>query len=267
MSSDGDPMLTRLIERAGWAIVAVALASTCIFAVASVAPAAAFVLEARLTPDALGVPTNLSSRMTLSDGGALPGPASRLAVYGPAGLRLDLRGLATCRRTTLEADGPEGCPLESRLGFGGGVAAVDLGSQTVREPFTLELFLAPAERRRLTILIYASAKSPIAAQLVLTAREARGAPPYGFGLVVDVPPVDVLPEGASASIESSYVSLGSPNVAYYETVGGARKLVHVKGLIAPATCSVGFAFEAIVTFADGTTSTGKYLSSCPGRRR
>lgn len=260
-------MSARLLERAVRAIVAVAVVATCVLGFAFDASASAFVLEARLTPDALGVPTNLSSSMTLSDGGVVPGPASRLAVYGPAGLKLDLRGLATCRRTTLEADGPEGCPLESRLGFGGGVAVVELGGQIVHEPYTLEFFLAPAERRRLTILIYASATSPIAAQLVLTATEARGAPPYGFGLVVDVPPVDVLPEGASASIESSYVSLGSSNVAYYETVGGARKLVHVKGLIAPATCTVGFAFEAIVTFADGTTSTGKYLSSCPGRRR
>jgi hypothetical protein len=252
--------------RAARAVVAVAVVSVCVV-LAFALPSAAFVLEARLTPDALGVPTNLSSSMTLSDGVALPDTVSRLAVYGPAGLRLDLRGLATCQRTALEADGPEACPLESRLGFGGGIAVVDLGAQTVKESYTLELFLAPAERGRLTILIYASAADPIAAQLVLTAHEARAAPPYGFGLVVDVPPINVLPEGASASIESSYVSLGSSNVAYYETVGGARKLVHVKGLIAPATCSRGFAFEAIVTFDDGTTSTGKFLSRCPGGRR
>ncbi|HEX3434929.1 MAG TPA: hypothetical protein VHT25_12815 [Solirubrobacteraceae bacterium] len=240
----------------------------CLSAVTLTSRSQAFTLTASLTPDVLGAPTNLSTSMTLSEGADLRNPISHVVAYGPAGLQLDPRGLATCERTQLEAEGPLGCPAESRVGFGGGVGAVELGNTVVKEPYTLDFFLAPSEHGHLRILIYADASHPISVDLVMTAREVVGPRPYGFGLAVEVPPISAIPGAANAWVESSYFSLGASNVAYYRTVHGDRKLVHVEGLIAPARCpSGGFPFETILTFEDHTTSTGRYVSPCPRTHR
>lgn len=231
-------------------------------------PSQAFTLTANLTPDVLGAPTNLSTRMTLTEGGGVPKPVSGVVAYGPAGLRLNVQGIATCERTSLEVEGPRGCPAESRVGFGGGVGLVDLGATTVKESYTLDFFLAPREQGHLRILVYVDALRPIPVELVLSAKEVPASSPYGFGLAVEVPPIATVPGGANVSVESSFVSLGASNVAYYRTVHDKRELVHIRGLIAPAKCpKAGFPFETIVTFEDGTTGTGKYLAPCPGGHR
>ena len=249
-------------------LLATAIVSACLSGVALGWPSQTFTLSASFTPDELGVPTNLFTTMTLASGAGVPNPVSEVVAYGPAGLAVDTRGIATCQRLTLEADGPSGCPAESRVGFGGGVGVVELAGVPVKEPYTLDFFLAPREGGHLAILIYANAVKPVPVQLVLTARETHGPPPYGFGLAVEVPTVQTVPGAANASVETSYASLGGANIAYYRTVHGKRKLVHIRGLIAPATCpNGGFPFEAIVTFADHTTSTGSHLSPCPRGRR
>lgn len=242
-------------------------ASLALASLAEASSSRAFTLTARLTPNVLGASTNLSTTMNLVEGLEVPKPLSGVVAYLPAGLRLDVRGMSTCEITKLETDGPRGCPAESRVGFGGGVGEVDLGGMNVKEPYTLDFFLAPREHGHLALLIYANATSPAPVTLVLTAREVPAPRPYGFGLAVDVPSVSSVPGAANASVESSYVSLGSPHAAYYRTIHGHRKLVHLKGLIAPTRCPRGgFPFETIVTFEDHTTSTGSYLFPCPGRR-
>jgi hypothetical protein len=224
-------------------------------------------LSASLTPNVLGAPTNLAASATLASSEGLPQPVSDFVVYVPAGLRVDVRGVATCQPVRLELDGPAGCPAQSRVGFGGGVGAFELAGAPVKEPYTLDLFLAPRERGRLAVLIYADAVAPVAVQLVLTAREVPAPKPYAFGLAVEVPPVPTVPGAGDASVESGYISLGGADVAYYKTIAGRRKLVHVQGVIAPASCPhSGFPFQAIATFADGTTSSATYASPCPTGR-
>ncbi len=240
---------------------------TCMSGAALGSPAPTFSLAASFTPDALGASTNLSMTMSLAQSAGVPDPVSRFVVYGPAGLGLDVRGLATCARAKLELDGPSGCPAQSRVGFGGGVGAAEISGMPVKEPYTLDFFLAPREHGRLAILILVTASS-FSVNLVLTAKEVHGPPPYGFGLAVEVPPVHTIPGAANASAETGYVSLGGANVAYYRTVHGVRRLVHVRGLTAPATCpSGGFPFTATVTFEDGTTTAGRYASACPSELR
>jgi len=233
-------------------------------------PTQTFTLAASFTPNELGVSTNLSMIMALtqSAGTGIPNPVSDLVAYGPPGIGLDLQGVATCERMRLELNGPTGCPAQSRVGFGGGVGAVEFAGAPVKEPYTLDFFLAPREHGHLTILVYVSALNPVPVELVLTAREVHGSKPYGFGLAVAVPPVDTIPGAANASAESGYVSLGGADIAYYKTIRGKRKLVHIKGLVAPTTCpGGGFPFAATVTFEDGATSTGTYSSPCPAKRR
>jgi hypothetical protein len=232
------------------------------------APSQTFTLDAGLTPDELDAPTNLSATLTLAQTLGVPTPVSDVVVYGPAGLRLEVRGLPTCTRQALETVGPSGCPAESRVGFGGGVGAFELAGVPVKEPYTLDFFLAPREHGHLAMLIYASALNPIGLQLVLSAKEVRGPSPYGFGLAVAVPKLPTIPGAANASVETGYVSLGGADVAYYRTVHGKRRLVPISGVIAPATCAgAGFSFEARITFEDLTTSVAEYTSPCPPVRR
>jgi hypothetical protein len=235
-------------------------------------PPQTFTLQAGFAPDALGVPTNLFTTMTFASGAGagagVPEPVRDLIAYAPAGLAVDVQGISTCERTQLEAYGPSGCSPESRVGFGGGVVVLELEGSLVKESYTLDFFLAPAEHGHLAMLIYVDASNPVAVELVLSAREIRGRRPYGLGFQVEAPAVSTVPGAASASVESAYVSLGGANVAYYKTIRGRRKLVHVKGLVAPTSCpGGGFPFETTVTFEDGTTSTARYASPCPHGRQ
>lgn len=225
-------------------------------------------LEAALTPNVPGAPTNLSATLTLPGTAAVSSPVRSLLVLGPRGMRLDARGLSTCAASRLEGMGPRGCPAESRVGFGGGVGEVSFGSERVQEPFVLDFFLAPPEGGRLAVLALLSAHSPITLEMVLRGAEVRGPSPYGFGLTLELPAIETVPGASGVSIESGFVSIGGSNIAYSERRHGIRTLEHVRGLIAPRTCpSGGFPFETTVTFEDGATSVARTASPCPARRR
>jgi hypothetical protein len=114
------------------------------------------------------------------------------------------------------------------------------------------------------LLVYASALAPIAVELVLVAKQIPAPKPYGLGFSVEVPPVSTIPGAADASIESAFVTVGGPNVAYYESVAGKRTLVHLRGLVVPKHCpNGGFLTEGTVDFADGTTLTVNPTIPCP----
>jgi hypothetical protein len=220
--------------------------------------------SARLTPDKLGAPTNLSAETTIASGDGTPSPLSAVVAYLPAGLKVHVQGIATCERAKLETEGPSGCPADSRVGFGGGAGVVQFGRELVKERYTLDFFLAPSEDGHLAVLIYVDAVNPVPVELVVVGREIAAPRPYGFAISVQVPPVSTIPGAAYASVESNYVSIGSTDVAYYETVHGKRRLVHIRGLTAPKTCSGhGFPFALTMSFADGTTSTADYADPCP----
>lgn len=224
-------------------------------------------LQTSFSPDELGAPTNLAATVAVASSSVVPPPLSGFLAYMPAGLGLHLRGVATCQRAWLEADGPEGCPARSRVGFGGGVGAFELAGAPVKEPYTLDLFLAPREEGRTAILIYANAITPVAVQLVLTAKEVDAPKPYAFGLAVEVPPIPTVPGASDGAMETGYVSLGGADVAYFQTVHGKRRLVHVKGITVPSTCPPGgFPFQAQATFADGTVAGASFAAPCPGGR-
>jgi hypothetical protein len=248
--------------------LATAVATASLGGVALAIPAQAsaqmFTFTAAFTPNALGAPTNLSTTLDFASSSGAPPAVSRLVAYTPAGLSVDVQGVATCEQARLEAEGPGACPTQSRVGFGGGVGVVYLAGEPVKEPYTLDFFLAPRQGGHLAFLIYADAVAPVSLQLVLVAHEIHGPKPYGFGLEVEVPALAFIPGAANASVESAFASLGGADIAYFKTVRGSRRLVHVRGLVAPRSCPAGgFPFQAIVTFQDGTTSSATYTAPCP----
>jgi hypothetical protein len=251
----------------GRVLLAISLGCACA-ALAGIAWAAggdALIVKEAFTPDRLGAAANLSIMASFASSAEVPpAPIAKLTLYGPAGLGIQARGAGTCTEAVLEQRGPAGCPADSRVGFGGGVAVLALAGQLVREPFTLDFFFAAAEQGHLSLLAYANGTSPVATGLVVVAREIPVPKPYGLGFSAQVPQVSSIPGAAYASVESAFATLGASDVAYFEAVHGRRTLVHVKGLVVPRTCPFGgFPTRATVDFADGATFTVNPTIPCP----
>lgn len=223
------------------------------------------IVREAFTPDTLGAATNLSITASFASSADVPpAPVSTLTLYAPAGLRLQAHGAGVCPEVVLERRGPAGCPVDSRVGFGGGVAVLAFPGELVHEPFTLDFFFAPSEHGRLRLLAYANGNSPVDASLVVVAREVPAPKPYGLGFSVHVPQVLAIPGASYASVESAFATLGAANVAYFKTVHGRRQLVHLKGLVVPSACPPGgFPTRGAVEFADGTTFTVNPTIPCP----
>ena len=249
-------------------LVALTLAGACLFAATLAWATQSAAIHANFTPNRLGAATNLSATAIFtSNTGTLPPPITRLTAYVPAGMRIDTRGASTCAAQELQQKGTNGCPVASRAGFGGGVALLQLGSEIIHEQFTIDIFLAPSQDGHLTFLAYLTATDPASIELVLTAKEIPAPKPYGFGFSVEVPPIPTIPGASDASIESAFFTFGATNVAYYETVRGKRKLVHIKGLIEPKSCPRGgFPLKTTVDFADSSTTTAATTIPCPGNQ-
>jgi hypothetical protein len=250
------------------ALLVVLLACACAVLAAVALADDTLVVNESFTPDKLGAPTNLSvTAKFLSATGTPPSPIVKLTLYTPAGLGIDARGAGTCTATVLTRRGPEGCPANSRAGFGGGVGVVELPKTVIREPYTLDFFFGPSQHGHLALLAYASALAPVPVELVVIAREVHAPKPYGFGFSVEIPPITTLPGASLASIESAFATFGATNVAYYEMVHGKRTLVHLRGMIAPKSCPPGgFPSEGKIDFADGTTLTVNPTIPCPEGR-
>lgn len=247
-------------------LVLALVAGACLLGAAVAWATNTFSITAYFTPDKLGAPTNISANTKLAYSTSVPVPISNIGAYGPAGLGFDVKGTGTCNKAALESEGPSACPADSRIGFGGGVGLVEIAQEFIKEPFTFNLFLAPDEHGQFVILVYVNAVSPVSLQLVLVAKEAHGSGPYGLGVTLEVPPIPTLPGAAYASVESTYLTVGSQKVAYYHKLDGHQKLVHVKGLIVPKSCPrSGFPFIVTLSFLDGTQATDKYSVPCPSR--
>lgn len=223
------------------------------------------IVDEAFTPDRLGAATNLSITASFASSADVPpAPITEVTLYGPAGLGIEARGAGTCTQAALEQRGAAGCPADSRVGFGGGVAVLALPDQLVREPFTLDFFFAPSEDGRLRLLAYASGVSPAAAELVVVAREIPAPAPYGIGFTVQVPQVATIPGAEHVSIESVYATIGASDVAYFRTLHGRRTLVHVPGLVVPRRCPAdGFPTRGTAEFADGAKFTVDPAIPCP----
>ena len=247
-------------------LIAVGVLCACLTAAAAAWAAETLEVTASFSPDKLGAPTNVHGTATIgSTSGPLPSPIAETTVMGPAGLRVDTKGVGICNTVKLEQTLETSvCPKDSKAGFGGGVGAYELAGQVNEEPFTLNFYRGPNEDGHLVILAYLNAVSPVSVQLVLKAQVVNEPKPYGLGFTFKVPPIESLPGASNATAKSIYITLGAPNAAYFETVHGKRKLVHVKGIIVPKTCPKGgFPYETQFTFEDGTTNTVKHTIPCP----
>ena len=247
-------------------VLAALLGCICLVGTTAAGAAENVTIHAAFTPNKAGSPTNASGSTTIMSTipGEIPSPIIGFTIKGPAGLTLNTKGTGTCSVAILEGPaGPEGCPKKSVAGFGGGMGALKLGSQIIEEPFTLNFFLGDNRPGHTVLLLYVNAVSPVSIQLTFTAVVEKEAAPYGLGFHFNIPLIPTLPGASDATVESAHVSIGAPNVFYYEKVHGKRKRVHVKGLVLPKTCHGGLPVETSISFQDGTTNETKLKLPCP----
>ena len=247
-------------------LVAAAVVCVCLAAAAAAWAAETLTVTAAFSPDKLGAPTNVHGTATIgSTTGGLPSPISEATVMGPPGLTVNVKGVGTCSFAKLEATlEPNVCPKDSKAGFGGGLGAYELAKEVREEPFTLNFYRGENEDGHLVLLVFLNAISPVSLQLVLKAQVVNEPKPYGLGFTFKVPPIESVPGATNATAKSIFITLGAPNAAYFETVGGKRKLVHVKGIVVPKTCPRGgFPYETQLSFEDGTTNAVKGTIPCP----
>jgi hypothetical protein len=254
-------MLARL-ARTG---IVVLCAASALAAAPAYAEETVRITGAGFSPNVLGAPTNAFGSAAIgSTDLPVPSPITHVDVYGPAGLTLNLEGSTTCKPERLEQIGPKACPANSRAGSGGGEGTYELGGEIIREPYTIELFLADNQPGHVALMFFLKGTSPVSIEIVFGGTVITAPPPYGLGFSVDVPLIKVLPEASDASATTAFLRIGAKDATYYKTVHGKRRLLHVKGIILPRRCPRGgWPVASSFTFEDGSTVLAKRTIACP----
>jgi hypothetical protein len=182
----------------------------------------------------------------------VPAPLSGMVLRLPAGLSIDLTGVATCQPSRLRRSGAAGCPSASRIGRGHALLEVHAGSQTLPEDSTISVFRGPDRGNRPTFEIFGHGETPLDESTISTAVLQRDAAPYGSKLSVSVPPIPTIVYEPNASFSSLSLTIGA-------SAGRSRSLVSI-----PRRCPRGgFPFAASFTFADRSSASASVRLSCP----
>jgi hypothetical protein len=199
------------------------------------------------------VEAQLTIHGTESTGG-VPSQLRQVVAYLPKGTELNPGPFPTCSPTTLEANGPEGCPKGSAATPVGVAGVVDpIGGSLISENATLQGFFAPGGG----LDFYANASSPISAQIVSPGRMLPAAPPYERKLVTEIPLVDSVPGAPPVSDTSVDIKIGA-------AIRKAGKTIYYG--VVPRKCPAGGFPERIeLTFQSGETVTVTSALPCPRR--
>jgi hypothetical protein len=253
---------TRTRTRVGVALAL--LACACLPAAASGAPRAK--LNAALVPERLGAGTTIEFGFTLTNHGRAPSPLTGLDLYYPANLGIATSGLGieTCSAAVLEVSGVEGCPSESRMGYGQALVVVPFGPTTLYETTQTTIFMAKVHRGHLGLLFYSTGESPVSAQIVFPGLVLPAEAPFGGDLATTIPLVPTLPGAPFASVVWLRTTLGPLNLTYYERTRGRYHAYHPRGVVLPRTCPRGgFQFAARFSFEDGAHTRARTAVPCP----
>jgi len=210
-----------------------------------------------LLPNRLGARTALTLAFRFSGGQeGVPAPLRAMVLRLPAGLRVDLRGVATCARARLLRGGARACPSRSLVGRGHALLAMRAGSQTLPEESTIRVFRGPNQGSHPTLEIFARGDTPLYQSSTSTAVLAPDAAPFGTRLAVSVPPIPTLVHQPDASFLSLSLTVG---------LAGRNPRAHTAGaIVLGRSCPAGgFPFAAAFTFADRSTASATATVACP----
>lgn len=233
------------------------------------APAVA--LHASFRPERLGHYTALEFSAQISpQSGVVPPPLTDLEVRYPRdlGVAVGELGLETCAEATLEALGPGGCPADSRMGDGSALAEIPVASGVLKESATVAVVRAPESGSNFALLLYASAISPIYAQIAFPGLLLGATALNGGGIRIGIPLVPGLPGGPDVALVSLRSTIGGTNLTYYEHAHGKPIAYKPRGLLLPNKCPTGgFAFNANFAFLDGSRASAQTRVPCPPEPR
>jgi hypothetical protein len=217
------------------------------------APAAS--IHASFAPDTPGARTSFTFAYRLRDReGGVPPPLRGMVVRLPAGLGLNLRGVASCPLARLQRRGPSGCPRRSLLGRGHALLEVHAGSQSIPEEAVVSAVRAPDRSGHAALALFGQGETPLQQQTISTATLLPDRAPYGTRLTVSIPPIPTVVYEPDASILSFTLVIGGPRAH------GAG------GVTVPRHCPAGgFPFAAEFAFADGSRAGATAQIPCPGR--
>jgi hypothetical protein len=228
-------------------------------------------LSAGLSPEHLGQGTTITFGFTIATTtGRISSPLTALDIYYPANLGIGTSGLGleTCSVTTLETDGPEGCPSESQMGYGKALVEIPFGPEIVKETAQALIYMAHIQEEHIELLFYANGHIPVSAQIVFNGLVLPAASPFGGDLAITTPLVPALPGGPNAAIVQLHSTIGPLHLTYYEHTRGKYRPYHPRGILLPPTCPCdGFRFAASFAFEDGSYTSAHTVVPCPGRGR
>ena len=237
-----------------------ALAACCVALAVLPATALAEVnasIQPSFRPDGLGARTAFTFAFRL--GGReqeLPAPLSRAVVHLPAGLGIDVRGVATCAASRLQRYGANGCPARSLIGRGLELLEVQAGSQPIPEQATIWAFRGADRGGRPVLEILGQGETPLQQRAVAVATLSGDGGPYGSKLTVSIPPIPTLVYEPNASIISFSLTIGA--------VGRPRAHAAAAAVTVPRRCPAGgFPFAASFAFEDATTASAIARVRCP----
>ena len=209
------------------------------------------------TGDILGAGAEVEVQVTIAgtEYGGFPSPLVGMTIYAPSGVEVDTKGFASCVPAVLQADGPSGCPSNSRAGpTGEGLGVVSFGGERVNEKVSLQSFFTPTGG----LSFYAVGRTPTFFEILEKGYWSTASAPYGPELTVELPLVETVPGADDASILSFKVKVGA---AYRR----GRKTVSYITL--PRRCPKGGApLKAELKFMSGETVTIAYRQPCPKHR-
>jgi hypothetical protein len=249
---NGATWRTRAAFLSGCAVLIVMLAG------ASTASAARSVtFKPSLSPYHLGEGTVWSSELTFSgteyDGSVAP--LTKLMVHLPAGIGGSAAGFPVCEQTTLEMDGPAGCPSGSMAGPEGSIGLEGkVGPNDIKETGIVEPFFAPSEK----LLFFIRAEAPLNIELIAPATYVADTTPYGRVLTLELPLLEAVPGAPYVSTTALTLHLGASRVEHGATISSVT---------VPSECpDSGFPWAADPTFYEesGSPLNVTYAALCPG---
>jgi hypothetical protein len=254
------------------AIAALTLALLCALApTAAQAVSERATLHASFTPDRLRADTTITFGFHLSTTeGAAPPPLTGMNLRMPAGMNYTSTtlGLAICQPAALLAKGLEGCPANSRLGYGSATVEVPFGTGAGHEIPEVQALAGPSPNGNLVVLFYANGLFPVSAQLAFSGEVLPDRGRYGSQLATTVPLVTSVPGGPDVSVVSVQTTIGPSHLTYYKHVHGRLVPFRPRGVAVPERCPHGgFPFAAEFTFQDGTHTSASTAVPCPPHHR
>ncbi len=237
------------------------LVSSCLAASVDALPRVT--LNASFQPDQLGKSTTVRYGFSVSR----PVPLRSLELRLPAGMGFAASslGLEPCDPALLAADGPQACPVDSRVGSGAAVVVVP-AENTVDEKTQVTALYGPLEDEEMTVLFSLRGTWPVNRQIILTSRLLLTAPaPYGSRLMIQAPLVSAWSEGPDIGLAHFESTIGPLGLTYYRRVRGRTVAFAPRGLTVPKSCPAG-GFPVSATFGWWTlagTATARVRVPCP----